>query len=41
MFEILERQDMANGTVVLNEISAPLITRKAKLGQLPSQAWLG
>jgi ferredoxin--NADP+ reductase len=33
MFEILERQDMANGTVVLNEISAPLIARKARPGQ--------
>lgn len=33
MFEILERQDMADGTVVLNEISAPLIARKAKPGQ--------
>lgn len=33
MFEILERQDMAGGTVVLNEISAPLIARKAKPGQ--------
>ncbi|MEA1867673.1 MAG: sulfide/dihydroorotate dehydrogenase-like FAD/NAD-binding protein [Thermodesulfobacteriota bacterium] len=33
MFEILERQDMADGTVVLNEISAPLIAKKAKPGQ--------
>ncbi|MEA3385680.1 MAG: sulfide/dihydroorotate dehydrogenase-like FAD/NAD-binding protein, partial [Thermodesulfobacteriota bacterium] len=33
MFEILERQDMADGTVVLNKISAPLIAKKAKPGQ--------
>ena len=33
MFEILKRQEMADGTVVLNEISAPLIARKAKPGQ--------
>jgi ferredoxin/flavodoxin---NADP+ reductase len=33
MFEILNRQEMANGTVVLNEISAPLIAKKAKPGQ--------
>jgi ferredoxin--NADP+ reductase len=33
MFEILKRQEMAEGTVVLNEISAPKIARKAKPGQ--------
>jgi ferredoxin--NADP+ reductase len=33
MFEILKRQEMAQGTVVLNEISAPLIAKKAKPGQ--------
>lgn len=33
MFEILRREEMAGGTVVLNEISAPLIARKAKPGQ--------
>jgi ferredoxin--NADP+ reductase len=33
MFEILKRQEMADGTVVMNEISAPLIAGKAKPGQ--------
>jgi ferredoxin--NADP+ reductase len=33
MFEILKRQEMADGTVVLNEISVPMIARKAKPGQ--------
>ena len=33
MFDILRRQDMADGTVVLNEINAPQISRKAKPGQ--------
>ena len=33
MFEILRREEMANGTVVLNEISAPQIAQKAKPGQ--------
>lgn len=33
MFEILKRQEMADGTVVLNEISAPKIANKAKPGQ--------
>ena len=33
MFEILKRQEMADGTVVLNEINAPLIAKKAKPGQ--------
>lgn len=33
MFEILRRQEMADGTVVMNEISAPLIAKKAKPGQ--------
>ena len=33
MFEILKRSEMANGTVVLNEISAPKIAKNAKPGQ--------
>lgn len=33
MFEILKRQEMADGTVVMNEISAPLIAKKARAGQ--------
>ena len=33
MFEILKRQEMADGTVVLNEISAPKIANKSKPGQ--------
>jgi ferredoxin/flavodoxin---NADP+ reductase len=33
MFEVLRRQEMAGGTVVLNEISAPLIAGKARPGQ--------
>ena len=33
MFEILKRQEMADGTVVLNEIGAPKIAAKAKPGQ--------
>ena len=33
VFEILKRQEMADGTVVLNEISAPKIANKAKPGQ--------
>lgn len=33
MFEILKRQEMADGTVVMNELSAPLIAKKAKPGQ--------
>jgi ferredoxin--NADP+ reductase len=33
MFEILRREEMANGTVVLDEISAPKIAAKAKPGQ--------
>ncbi len=33
MFEILKRQEMADGTVVLNEISASKIAEKAKPGQ--------
>ncbi len=33
MFEILKREEMAGGTVVLNEISAPLIAGKAQPGQ--------
>lgn len=33
MFEILKRREMADGTVVLNEISAPLIAKKARPGQ--------
>lgn len=33
MFEILRREEMADGTVVMNEISAPLIAKNAKPGQ--------
>ena len=33
MFEILKREEMADGTVVMNEISAPQIAKKAKPGQ--------
>ena len=33
MFEILKRQEMADGTVVMNEISAPKIAQKARPGQ--------
>jgi ferredoxin--NADP+ reductase len=33
MFEILKRKEMADGTVVLNEFSAPNIAKKAKPGQ--------
>ncbi len=33
MFKIVKREEMAEGTVVLNEIEAPLIAKKAKPGQ--------
>jgi len=33
MFTIVKREEMANGTVVMNEIEVPLIARKAKPGQ--------
>ncbi len=33
MFEVLRREEMADGTVILNEISAPMIAKKAKPGQ--------
>ncbi len=33
MFEILRREELAEGTIILNEISAPLIAEKAKPGQ--------
>ena len=33
MFKIVNRKEMAEGTVILNEIEAPLIARKAKPGQ--------
>jgi ferredoxin/flavodoxin---NADP+ reductase len=33
MFKIVNREEMAGGTVILNEIEAPLIARKAKPGQ--------
>ena len=33
MFEILKRKEMADGTVVLNELSAPNIAKKANPGQ--------
>ncbi len=33
MFKIVRREEMSEGTVILNEIEAPLIARKAKPGQ--------
>jgi ferredoxin--NADP+ reductase len=33
MFKIIKREEMAGGTVILNEIEAPLIAKKAKPGQ--------
>ncbi len=33
MFEIVRREEMAGGSVVLNEIKAPLIAKKARPGQ--------
>ena len=33
MFEILKRKELADGTVVMNEINAPLIAKKANPGQ--------
>jgi ferredoxin--NADP+ reductase len=33
MFKIVKREEMAGGTVILNEIEAPFIARKAKPGQ--------
>ncbi|MGD0828628.1 MAG: sulfide/dihydroorotate dehydrogenase-like FAD/NAD-binding protein, partial [Desulfobaccales bacterium] len=33
MFEIVERQEMAQGTVISNWIKAPKIAQKAKPGQ--------
>jgi ferredoxin--NADP+ reductase len=33
MFKIVEREEMTGGTVIRNEIDAPLIARKAKPGQ--------
>ncbi len=33
MFKIIKREEMAEGTVILNEIEAPLIARKAQPGQ--------
>lgn len=33
MFKIVDRQEMSQGTVILNEIEAPLIAKKAKPGQ--------
>ncbi len=33
MFKIVKREEMSGGTVILNEIEAPLIARKAKPGQ--------
>jgi len=33
MFKIIHREEMAQGTVILNEIEAPLIAAKAKPGQ--------
>ena len=33
MFKIVKREEMAEGTVILNEIEAPMIAKKAKPGQ--------
>ena len=33
MFQIVRREEMSQGNVVLNEIEAPLIAKKAKPGQ--------
>ncbi len=33
MFTIVKREEMAEGTIILNEIEAPLIAKKAKPGQ--------
>ncbi len=33
MFKIVRREEMADGTVILNDIDAPLIAKKAKPGQ--------
>ena len=33
MFKIIKREEMAQGTVILNEIEAPMIAKKAKPGQ--------
>ena len=33
MFKIVRREEMAEGTVILNEIEAPLIAKKARPGQ--------
>jgi ferredoxin/flavodoxin---NADP+ reductase len=33
MYKIVKREEMAEGTVILNEIEAPLIARKARPGQ--------
>lgn len=33
MFKIVKREEMAQGTVILNEIEAPLIAKKARPGQ--------
>jgi len=33
MFKIVKREEMSGGTVILNEIEAPLIARKARPGQ--------
>ena len=33
MFKIVKREEMSHGTVILNEIEAPKIARKAKPGQ--------
>ncbi len=33
MFKIVTRKEMAEGTIILNEIEAPLIAKKARPGQ--------
>ena len=33
MFKVVKREEMSEGNVILNEIEAPMIARKAKPGQ--------
>ena len=39
MFKIVRREEMAAGTVILNEIEAPLIAKKAKYN-VPEIIWI-
>ena len=34
MFKIVRREEMAEGTVILNEFEAPLIAKKARPGHI-------